>query len=141
MSEILKGINSIEDYAISPIVENNWLTRTFSNKMTGAVSKYELSIAKEIIRRKCLVGLSVDVKASIERFNKYFGWNADTDEQTQQCIRKYTAIPSIKSYDHSVEEGGMVWRILGSINNLDLELYEYILQLYEEQEALVTTFE
>jgi len=138
-SKEIKKIKTIEDYAISIFAEDNWMVRFLTNKMTEMVTRKDLEIAKEILRRKCLVGVIVDIEGSIKRFNQYFGWNDKidlTNPFSQQCVEKYLSGGSNKNTHELVEEGGMGWKILRANNLLDLELYEYVLQLYEEQGAL-----
>jgi hypothetical protein len=130
----LKTIETVEDYAISEFAEDNWLVRFLTNKMTEHLSRSDLEIAKEILRRKVQVGLLVDVKGSFKRFNKYFGWDKLnlTDDQVR-CTEKYLSGGSNANKHDGIKEGGMGWRILRANNLLDLELYEFALQLYEEQ--------
>lgn len=145
-SEKIKDIHSIEDYAISIFAEDNWMVRFLTNKMTEMVTQKDLLVAKEILRRKCLVGLMNDVEGSVKRFNEYFGWNnniknrseeqqlhSQTIENEQECAKQYLHGGSNKNKHELVEEGGPGWKILRANNLLDLELYEYVLQLYEEQ--------
>ena len=139
-SKEIQKIKTIEDYAISVFAEDNWMVRFLTNKMTDMVTRKDLEVAKEILRRKCLVGIMVDVEGSIRRFNQYFGWTDKLDETnqiSQQCVQKYLSGGSNKNKHELVEEGGMGWKILRANNLLDLELYEYVLQLYEEQTALI----
>ena len=106
--------------------------------MTEHLSQSDLALAKEVLRRKVLVGLLVDVKGSFKRFNKYFGWDQLnlTDDQIS-CTEKYLSGGSNKNEHEGIEEGGMGWRILRANNLLDMELYEYALQLYEEQGGIL----
>ena len=133
-SEKLKKIKTIEDYAISEFAENNWMVRFLTNKMGGMITKGDLAVAKEVLRRKVLIGLVLDVRGAAERYMNYFGWNfhSFTPEQ-QQCMNREFSAGSNKNHHQKVEEGSMAWRILRSNNLLDLELYDYALQLYYEQ--------
>lgn len=133
-SKKLEKINTLEDYAVSEFAEDNWMVRFLTNKMTEKVTHKELAIAKEIIKQKCLVGLLNDMEESVKRFNKYFGFSTKNDK----CIENLLKLGgSNKNIHKGKEEGGGGWRILRSNNLLDLELYDYVLQLYEEQKDLV----
>mmetsp|Transcript_15627 Transcript_15627/g.18160 ORF Transcript_15627/g.18160 Transcript_15627/m.18160 type:complete len:480 (+) Transcript_15627:60-1499(+) len=133
-SESLKNIKTIEDYAISEFAEDNWMVRFLTNKMTEMVTRDDLAVAKEILRRKILIGLVIDVRSAIERFMNYFGWdyNSLTSEQ-QQCLNQSFMNGSNRNTHEMIEEDTMGWRILRANSLLDLELYDYALQLYEEQ--------
>jgi len=135
-NEEIKKIKTVEDYAISEFAENNWMTRFLSNKMSGVLSRNDVEIAKEILRRKVLIGLVIDVEGSVTRFNKYFGWDKTATSEQQRCANQILKSGSNKNVHKLVEEGGMAWRILRANNLFDLELYEYALQLYEEQKRL-----
>ena len=133
-SERLKKIESIEDYAISEFAEDNWMTRFLTGKMTGLLIRDDLEVAREILRRKVIIGLILDVRSAVERFLHYFGWNFNSlSPEQQQCLNAYLSSGSNKNAHDIVEEGTMGWRILKANNLLDLELYDYVLQLYEEQ--------
>lgn len=133
-SERLKKIESIEDYAISEFAEDNWMVRFLTNKMTQMLTQDDLNVAKEILRRKVIVGLVLDVRGAVERYFSYFGWDYNTlNPEQQNCLNKYLATGSNQNAHDIVEEGTMGWRILRANNLLDLELYDYVLQLYEEQ--------
>lgn len=137
-SEKLKSIQTVEDYAISEFAENNWMTRFLTNEMSGTVTRKHLEIAKEIIRRKIFVGLTLDLEHSFERFIKYFGWeNGILTGQQRSCLKDYLSTGSNRN-NHRVEEDSMGWRVLRGNNLLDLELYDYVLQIYEEQASLVS---
>lgn len=133
-SERLRKIKSVEDYAISEFAEDNWMVRFLTNKMTTMVTRDDLEIAKEILRRKFIVGILLDTRGSVERYLHYFGWNYnDLTPEQQKCMNKKLSVGSNKNKHDIVEEGTMGWRILRANNLLDLELYDYVLQLYEEQ--------
>jgi len=135
----IKNINSVEDYAISEFAENNWMTRFLVGKMIGMLERIDVDIAKEILRRKVLIGLVVDVEGSVTRFNKYFGYdnNSPPSKELQDCMDTFLKSGSNKNVHTLIEEGGIAWRILRANNLFDLELYEYALQLYEEQGKLI----
>jgi len=132
-SEKLKKM-TLEDYALSEFAEHNWMTRFLTNEMTGMVTTHHLEIAKEILRRKVLVGLTIDMENSFERFGKYLGWNEDPLSKDQKhCLKGYLAGGSNQNKHAIAEEATKGWRILRGNNLLDLELYDYVLQLYHEQ--------
>lgn len=126
---------TLEQYATSNYMENNYLTRLIINKPGGALTESDINMAKEIIRRKCLVGLYDELKESVERFEKYFGWTDSGGKDADECInrvlsqgtRKYDVAPIIK-------EGTTEYDLLYQQNRFDMELYFFIKQLYSFQE-------
>jgi len=126
---------TLEEYANSVYIENNWLTRFLLNE-NGKLSPDHLEIAKEILRRKCLIGLAEEPLESIERFTKYFHWY---DEETHNSLCQENIIEEVKrSYqDHTPpEEGGEVWNLLMTHNQYDIDLYQYARELFDEQRGI-----
>lgn len=138
-SEKLKKIESVEDYAVSVFAENNWMTRFVTNTMTGTLTSEHLAVAKEILRRKVLVGLTRDMEASFERFIKYFGWDKNeisTDQKS--CLEQYLFHGSNRrKSQYKVQQDSNGWLLLKEKNFYDLQLYDYVLQLYEDQREML----
>eukprot|EP01083_Nonionella_stella_P221525 791369_1 len=138
-SEKLKKIQSVEDYAVSEFAEHNWMTRFLTNTMTGNLTSEHLTMAKEILRRKVLVGLTRDMEASFERFIKYFGWDRNGISNDQKsCLKQYLFHGSNRSKNqHKVNQDSSGWLLLKEKNVYDLQLYDYVLQLYEDQREML----
>ena len=66
---------TIDDYAKSDLIENNWLVRILSESMTGPIDMDNLEIAKKVLRKKFVVGLLDNKRGSFARFDHYFKWN------------------------------------------------------------------
>jgi hypothetical protein len=136
-SKKLEKIETVEDYAVSEFAENNWMTRFLTNEMSGPLTKEHLKIAKEVVRRKIFVGLTLDLERSFGRFMQYLGWdNKNITSEQRDCLKKYLTSGSNRN-KHNVEEGSRGWMALRSNNIFDLELYDYVLQLYEDQTSLL----
>lgn len=63
---------TLEEYATSKRVESNWITRFLVNKRRGELTPKDLDVAKEILRRKFLVGLISKLEDTVLRFESYF---------------------------------------------------------------------
>jgi hypothetical protein len=129
---------SIEEYAKSPHVENNWMTRMLSGKMTGEVGDFELGVAKRILQSKVLVGLLEQKDLSMRRFEYYLGWNYTQDAIRQGACRKRILTGDYRTNEissHRVKEGSQAWSLLLWQNKLDLKLYKYAKALFLQQGA------
>lgn len=129
---------SIEEYAKSPHVENNWMTRMLSGKMTGEVGDFELGIAKKILQTKVVVGLLEQKEPSMRRFEYYLGWNYTQDAGRQGACRKRILTGDYRTNEissHRVKEGSQAWSLLLWQNKLDLKLYKYAKALFLQQGA------
>lgn len=69
----------ISDWLTSPLFLDNMMVRSLINNFDRSyfVTVQDLLVAKEVLRRKCLVGLLEEKGASWRRMRKYFGisWN------------------------------------------------------------------
>ena len=124
---------SLEDYARSQYVENNWMTRILSNHKGGALTDENVRTAKEVLRRKVLVGMFDDMKFSMKRFEKRFGWYA-ADEETEACEAAIIANKMDRYLEHpAVQEGTGVWNLLVKQNKYDMELFKFAELLFMNQ--------
>ncbi len=132
---------TLEQYAVSEVVENNWMTRQLSNKLGGELTDDDLKSAMEVIRSKMLVGLMSKIEPSMTRFEKFFRWTYHVNPANQEICRERLmggGSNSNKANKKPLAEGDEAWGLLALQNNFDLQLYEYIEKLFDEQEAFVT---
>lgn len=117
---------SIDQYFESGLAENNWMTRFLINEPTkGALTKEGLNLAKEILRRKCLVGLLNEKGESFARFERYFGFPLKNDKQKECHDKKLQYAWPQKHRHDEVEENTPLWDLILSHNVYDMELYRY----------------
>jgi len=118
---------TIEEYANGPFSEDNWMTRVLTNELEKPLTFHHLELAKEILGRKCLIGIFNNWSESMKRFQQYFGWQKhDAIIDADYCGK----VPSSNN-DHS--PGGHVWNLFAKKNGLDIALYEYSINLFEKQ--------
>ena len=133
------SLTSIEQYAKSSMVENNWVTRFLSNKLSGELSPEHEAIAMEVLRSKCLIGLLRDKAETMRRINIILHAKSDARyEHREECEEKilFWDWPGKNRHD-PVIEGSEAWNLLYNQNTFDLRLYEYAQQLYETQGRLL----
>lgn len=125
---------TLEAYAQSSSIENNWMTRFLLNKPGGRLKQKDMLDAKEILRTKCLVGLFEDIEASLARFQVYFGWFQGTSIEEPAKCRTAVLQAGDARHDHpAIEKYGLEWKAIAAVNKFDLELYEYSKVLYKLQ--------
>eukprot|EP00591_Stephanopyxis_turris_P004644 CAMPEP_0195533940 /NCGR_PEP_ID=MMETSP0794_2-20130614/41513_1 /TAXON_ID=515487 /ORGANISM="Stephanopyxis turris, Strain CCMP 815" /LENGTH=138 /DNA_ID=CAMNT_0040666641 /DNA_START=15 /DNA_END=428 /DNA_ORIENTATION=- len=84
----LKANVTLEEYARSDVgEESNWMVRMITNNRRTEVTREDLEVAKEFIRKKVLVGLLSEIEASVERFEKFFHWRHTSDWMRQEMCR------------------------------------------------------
>jgi len=130
----LEGKNLV-DYAKSELSENNWLVRILSDSMTGAVNETHLEIAKEVLRRKFVVGLIENKRGSFARFDHYFKWKETPGYDAQFGCRKRvmdeTYVPK-----HPLSKDSEAYGLLYEQNLYDMKLYDYVRELFKQQSNL-----
>ena len=127
---------SIEMYSRSLRIEHNWMTRLLSNELENDLTLQHLEIAKEVLRKKCIIGMLEDKSESWDRLERFFGWKFPTVQQ-RACQERILHWGWSNSHSHPVlEEGSLAYNLLLKRNEFDMELYKYAKQLYYEQAEL-----
>ena len=131
---------TIEEYATGPYCEENWMVRFLTNEMTGTLQWHHLDLAKEILGRKCLIGLVNKFEESLKRFELYFGWDKLVEEEDKnQCEEHLIAHGDNVHLHPKYKEGSDVWEMLKKKNGYDLMLYEYAEEIFEKQTLYTET--
>jgi len=132
---------TLEQYARSEKIENNWMTRQLANQPGGELTDYHLKIAMEVIRRKFLVGTMKKLEESMTRFEQFFQWKYHVNPPNQEACRKRLTGGGSNSNAANKKEkpkpGDPVWEAIADSNLFDIQVYEYIESLFEEQAAFV----
>ena len=123
---------SFEEYAKSKYAENNWMVRFLSGKTSGEVTNDHLSVAKEVLRRKFVIGLMDQKEESAKRVQQFFApkWDPNGEGMEEGC--RSMVVNDVKSQS-SIKEGNQAWNLLVWQNKLDMKLYEYAQQLFAQQ--------
>lgn len=128
---------TIEEFFKGGLAENNWMTRFLTGELTkGQLTTEDLSKAKEILRRKVLVGLLTEKGESFSRFEKYFGWQLKSDSEQDCHEKKLQWAWPLKHRHDDVDEGSALWDLIVAHNIYDMELYEYAEVLFHEQGSI-----
>mmetsp|Transcript_7658 Transcript_7658/g.11135 ORF Transcript_7658/g.11135 Transcript_7658/m.11135 type:complete len:494 (+) Transcript_7658:50-1531(+) len=131
---------TIEEFAQSPFVENNWITRRLTNTLNGPINKKHVEVAMDLVRRKFIVGLLDRLEESMERFEKFFGWKYTIMPTNQEICRENllkSGANSNRKKMTKLEPDSEAYRLLASQNEYDIRLYKYIERLFDEQENFV----
>jgi len=145
--EYMKTVNpeieamTLVEYASSPKIENNWMTRFLTGKLQGEVTLEHMVMAKDMMKQKILVGLYDKMWASVKRFEEYFKFKYIKNSQVQyECRQEALAlnVDGAKSSNLTIKEGDHVWTLMLWQNKFDSKLYTYAQELFEEQSSLFT---
>eukprot|EP00804_Cyclotella_cryptica_P005084 CCRYP_011514-RA/>CCRYP_011514-RA protein AED:0.37 eAED:0.37 QI:289/1/1/1/0.5/0.33/3/364/610 len=141
IADVVKDMN-LEEFAKSGLIENNPLTRNLSGVKNDELLKSHFQVAKEILKRKFIVGLYDHIQESIERFELFFGWNLNANSLTcQNKELERETLAHYNKYSKDLNGGaerhpGLTTSALESIlskNKIDLMLYEYSRFLFDYQ--------
>ena len=129
------------EFVNSPMCYDNWVVRRLIHKMPYnlEITEEDLALAKEIVKRKMLVLLTDDMEGSVERMRQYFGWDEEvlTDEQ-RDCIHRYAVEEPRNANPHEeLDPDSEEYQAIRNKNLADIELYEYVQQLYQEQGEMI----
>lgn len=112
------------------------MTRFLSNELEGDLTLEHLDISKEVLRKKCIVGLFDEKSESFLRLERFFGWKFPAQKNRECLDRLLNWGWSNKNSHPLIEEESMAWELLYKHNELDMQLYQYAQLLFEEQRDL-----
>ncbi|EJK47409.1 hypothetical protein THAOC_33869, partial [Thalassiosira oceanica] len=130
-------VMTLEEFAASSFLEDNPLVRSLTNKrgpmQSAALHHSDLEAAKFILKTKFVVGLFHNMDESIRRFESFFGWSVGETARSCQAFE----VEQVMARRHNqvqVPDGtdpGL--RGVMEKNRLDLQLYEFVMYLYDYQ--------
>jgi hypothetical protein len=111
------------------------MTRWLSNQQTGPLSEQHMTLAKDILRTKFVIGIYDKMEKSMEHFEKYFGWKVLSNSYREKCVHDHIT-DFVQKNDVSEEmppKGSKEYNALLDLNHFDVELYRYAKILFMEQ--------
>ena len=148
---------SYEEYAKSEFARDNWMTRELVNKRCingkdeegdaacAPLNENDVNTAKEILRRKAVIGLYSDIIGAVQHFGRYFGWdNAQKgksfEDATMYCFQsrilegmRKDALGGDDLDPNDALEYSNAHATLMDKNKYDFELFTYAQTLYKYQ--------
>ena len=134
---------TIEQYARSNRAEENWMTRQLANNPIDALTDDDFALAKEVLRRKFFVGLIDQMEESMDRFERFFRWAYRVNPHNQEKCREGLLIGGGANRNVNAtkkahpKEGTEGWTLLAEKNKYDLQLYDYVVELFDQQKDLL----
>jgi hypothetical protein len=118
-------------------ISENWMVRSLTNTVSGPLTDEHLNIAKEILRTKFLIGLLDEKTESLRRIESYFGWKLPS-RVSQTCKNNmFYFEPQSKNLHEQLDPSSKEYETLVQHNQHDVDLYEYAVVLFEEQQGLI----
>lgn len=136
---------TLADYVHSTYVnDSDWMTRFLTNKRQERIGPEHLQLAKEILRKKCLVGLYDEIEASFQLFQDYYGWVATNEKSNEMCHTEIIANEHERAAEifekvgHLIDVESDEYQVLYNYNKYDLELYWYGVEVFKEQQEWIS---
>jgi len=129
---------SLEEYAKKKQKNHNQIVKTFAGRGSNdSASEEDLQLAKRTIRKRFIVGLYDEMEESVHRFNAVLGIDED-DTNNKKCMDNFFHDSEVNEDKNSeryeeVDENSEAYQILASNNELDLKLYKFVTDLFNEQ--------
>jgi len=136
---------SIETWARKIDRDRNFLVRTLAGKTVKEVNEADLQVAKRTIAQRFIVGLSEEYDESLRRFGIMLNFKAKTTAQDRKrCYDKYLGAHGEKMNSNShpkITETKQAFKIIAKHNFFDMQLYDYILKLFDEQKQVIDSYQ
>lgn len=123
--------------------DNNFMVKKLAGKkMNAAVGEEDLLLAMATLSQRFVVGLTNRMEESMRRFNVVLG----IDEQETgniRCMDEFFGHGEQRKNANphpQVKKGSPAWKAFAAKNALDIRLYAYILELFEEQTDLIASY-
>lgn len=119
---------TLQEYVETDGYYDNWMVRMLTNAKLGGLNEGHLDLARSILGRKFVVGLSDHMDETFRHLEMYFGWK----EGKAGCVDFHLhSAPLNKNKYPDLEQGGAVWTVIANKNKYDMALYYYALELCE----------
>ncbi|KAL7525132.1 hypothetical protein ACHAWF_001226, partial [Thalassiosira exigua] len=119
--------------------DNDHMVKKLAGKIQrDKATREDLEKAKATVREYFVVGLMSEMQESVRRFDVVMGIDGE-DERNRGCLDQYFKKgKKTNSNPHpEIREDHPAYRLLAEQNELDIEFYEYVVQLFEEQKATI----
>jgi len=147
---------TIDEYANSPLLEANFITRSLVDKMEGPLCMDDVMTAKKLLKEKCFVGLVEKFDESIRYFNLAYSLKPNFDVQIEgfqdsdysdkskridrleQCLVNLKGDGGSNRHKHeALSEDSETYQTIERKNGWDMLLWKTIQEEYREQEKIV----
>ncbi len=125
-------------YVQSDDTPSNWMVRWLTGKQNQTMlTDDDLNFAKELLRKKFIILLTEEMRLSFYRLTQYMNWSFD--ESGRNCIDKNLSKVARQNKDlyPEIEVGSDEYKAIREKNSLDIELYNYALELFSKQWKMI----
>jgi len=131
---------SLEEWAKQRQSNHNQIVKTLAGRRPEdeVNDEEDLQLAKRTLRKRFIVGLSDETEESFHRFNAVLGIDDVDTDNNRKCMDNFFHDSEVNKDKNSeqyeeVDESSEAYQILASNNELDLKLYKFVTDLFNEQ--------
>merc|ERR1712150_86219 len=126
-NDAVVALMSIEQFAQSNKIENNYVTRILSGKHGGELEQKDVNYCKELLRRKAVVGTYEDIELTLRHFEQYLGWlPSNSNSNALNCQANIISNDINKEGSMVIDESSAAFVLLKNQNKHDMALYNYV---------------
>lgn len=126
------GDMTLEQFAKSDLIPDNFLTRTLSKNMNAPLTEDDVSLAKEVLKRKFVVGMYDRYEESVLNFEAFFGWKLnDSIKLCQSKVIQREMDSGYNKFDTLPYDN--VYAAIAEKNREDIGLFKFAEYLYDYQ--------
>jgi hypothetical protein len=134
------------NWAKSNNPEDNFMVRKIVGKQWNEkVTQHDLYVAKKVLKDHVVVGLMNESEESFRRFNLAIGID-ESERKNQECMKEFfepddgAEVAKNSNQHRKVFPDTAEWNVLAAKNTLDMDLYEYVERLFEEQKEIIDSY-
>ncbi len=136
-------VMSFDQFIDSEHYQKNWFTGFVTGVLDKPVTESYLSLAKEILRTKYIIGTHDDIYGSIELFEDYFFWRSEGSHTKRACQKKSMRGEFIRNFaiyhkvGHKIRVNSTLYQHIVDMNRLDMELFWHGVEIHREQRSWI----
>ncbi|EED91147.1 predicted protein [Thalassiosira pseudonana CCMP1335] len=134
------------NWAKSNNPEDNFMVRKIVGKQWNEkVTQHDLYVAKKVLKDHVVVGLMNESEESFRRFSLAIGID-ESERKNQECMKEFfepddgAEVAKNSNQHRKVFPDTAEWNVLAAKNTLDMDLYEYVERLFEEQKEIIDSY-
>jgi len=133
----------IDHWASKVNRDNEHMVKKLAGKRQNEkVNEEDLQLAMQTVKSRFVVGVLDHMEESIHRFNAILGIDETTDT-SKDCLDQFFRHGSKKSNSNThaeVSKEDTAYQVLAEKNPLDIRLYNFIVDLFEEQRDVIKAY-
>lgn len=134
---------TVAEYTSNPKYSvDNWMTRMLADVHGSELDDDDFEFAKRVLREKVFVLMLDDIEEGVNRLLTYLDWHGLVENgenpEGERCIDAFVRrTPANQNKHDPVEAGSIEWQMFERVNQYDLMLYWYAMDLYEGEQKLM----